>query len=309
MAKIVTLMLNPSVDIMLEFESFIKTKTNRVKNKIELMGGKGLNVSKVASSFGLDVCATGFIGKDRAKELSQILEKSGIENAFVEVDGETRINYKFADLSDGTLTEANSRGFSVSKEDVTKLEKVIKKVLDDAEILVLTGSLPQGVSADFYAECIEKANTKGIKTVLDASGEALKVAIEKKPYAIKPNIDELSEYFGKVLTDKQEISDVLKELNKKGVNLVVASMGAEGAYLSQNENVLFGKTFDIEFMSAVGAGDSMVGAMCYAISENLTLERMARLSIAAGCITTSKSATNLCTAMEVFTNEERVEIL
>ncbi|MBQ3118576.1 MAG: 1-phosphofructokinase [Clostridia bacterium] len=309
MAKIVTLMLNPSVDVMLEFESFTKAKTNRVKNKIEIMGGKGLNVSLVASSFGMDVCATGFIGKDRAEELSQVLKKSGIENAFIEVDGDTRINYKFADSSDGTLTEANSKGFSVSKEDITKLEKVIEKVLDDAEILVLTGSLPHGVSTKFYADCIEKANAKGIKTVLDASGEALKVAIEKKPYAVKPNIDELSEYFGKVLTDKQEISDVLKELNKKGVNLVVASMGAEGAYLSQNENVLFGKTFDIEFMSAVGAGDSMVGAMCYAISENLTLERMARLSIAAGCITTSKSATNLCTAMEVFTNEERVEIL
>jgi 1-phosphofructokinase len=309
MAKIVTLMLNPSVDVMLEFESFTKTKTNRVKNKIELMGGKGLNVSKVSSSFGMDVCATGFIGKDRAEELSQVLKASGIENAFVEVDGETRINYKFADSSDGTLTEANARGFSVGKEDVAKLEKVMENVLDDAEILVLTGSLPQGVSSDFYAECIKKANAKGIKTVLDASGEALKVAIEKKPYAIKPNIDELSEFFGKNLTDKQEISDVLKELNQKGINLVVASMGAEGAMFSQNEKVLCGKTFAIEFMSAVGAGDSMVGAMCYAISQNLPLERLARLSIAAGCITTSKSATNLCTAPEVFTNEERVEIL
>lgn len=309
MAKIVTLMLNPSVDVMLEFESFIKTKTNRVKNKIELMGGKGLNVSLVASSFGMDVCATGFIGKDRAEELSDVLKNSGIENAFVEVDGETRINYKFADSSDGTLTEANARGFSVSKEDIAKLEKVMEKVLGDAEILVLTGSLPQGVSVDFYAECIEKANAKGIKTIVDTSEEALKFAIEKKPYAIKPNIDELSEFFGKILTDKREISDALKELNKKGINLVVASMGEEGACLSQNGKVLCGKTFDIEFMSAVGAGDSMVGAMCYAISEKLPLERLARLSISAGCVTTSKSATNLCTASEVFNNEERVEIL
>lgn len=309
MAKIVTLMLNPSVDVMLELESFTKAKTNRVKNKIELMGGKGLNVSLVARSFGMDVCATGFIGKDRANELSQILKKSGIENAFIEVDGDTRINYKFADSSDGTLTEANERGFSVSESELSELQKVMEEVLEGAEILVLTGSLPHGVSTKFYAECIKNANAKGIKTVLDASGETLKFAIEKKPYAIKPNIDELSEFAGKMLTDKQEISNILKELNNKGINLVVASMGAEGALFSQNEEVLRGKAIRIEFMSAVGAGDSMVGAMCYAISENLPLERLARLSIAAGCITTSKSATNLCTAPEVFTNEERVEIL
>lgn len=309
MAKIVTLMLNPSVDVMLEFESFTKTKTNRVLNQIELMGGKGLNVSLVARSFGLSVCATGFIGKDKSEVLSQILKDTGIENAFVEVDGTTRTNYKLMDKADGTVTEANCKGFSVSNEKREEIKNVLKKALDDAEILVLTGSLPEGIDTDFYAECIEMANAKGIKTVLDASGEALKRALCKKPYAIKPNIDELSEFAGKTLTEEKEIKDIMSQLNQTGINLVVASMGAEGALFSRNGKVVRGKTFRIEFMSAVGAGDSMVGAMCYSIAEKLPLDRMARLCIAAGCITTSKSATNLCRAEEVFSNEERVETL
>lgn len=309
MAKVVTLMLNPSVDVMLEFESFTKTKTNRVKNQIEHMGGKGLNVSLVARSFGLDVCATGFIGKDRKEELAKILSDAGIENAFVEVEGKTRTNYKLMDKKDGTVTEANCQGFSVNKEDVVQLEKTLERVLDGADILVLTGSLPQGVGVGFYADCIEKANSKGIKTILDASGEALKLAITKKPYAIKPNIDELSELAEKTLTDEKEIKDVMTKLNQSGISLIVASMGADGALFSQNGKTVYGKTFPIDFKSAVGAGDSMVGAICYSIAEKLSLEKMARLSVAAGCITTSKTATNLCTAEEVFTNEERVETL
>lgn len=309
MARVVTLMLNPSVDVMLEFDEFQKTKTNRVKNQIELMGGKGLNVSLVAASFGLSVCATGFIGKDKSEVLSQILAEAGIENAFVEVEGNTRTNYKLADKSDGTVTEANCKGFSVSNEKCEEIKNVLEKTLDKAEILVLTGSLPEGIDTGFYAECIEMANKKGIKTVLDASGEALKLALEKKPYAIKPNIDELSEFAGKTLTEENEIKDIMSQLNQSGISLVVASMGGAGALFSQNGKVIRGKTFDIDFKSAVGAGDSMVAAMCYSIAENLPLDRVARLCITAGCITTSKSATNLCRAQEVFSNEERVETL
>ncbi len=309
MAKVVTLMLNPSVDVMLEFDTFEKTKTNRVINQIEHMGGKGLNVSLVARSFGLEVCATGFIGKDKKEELSQILANVQIENAFVTVEGKTRTNYKLMDKSEGAVTEANCKGFDVSYEKVAELEQVLDKTLSDADILVITGSLPQGIDAQFYAKCIEKANKRGIKTILDASGKALKLAISKKPYAIKPNIDELSEFVGKKLTTEQEVKTTMNELNQNGVTIVVASMGADGAMFSREKEIIKGKTFDIDFKSAVGAGDSMVAAMCYAIAENLTLKRMAQLCIAAGCVTTSKSATNLCKAEEVFINEERVETI
>ena len=163
MAKIVTLMLNPSVDVMLEFDEFIKTKTNRVKNRIEHMGGKGLNVSFVAKSFGLDVCAAGFIGKDRKDELEDILKKADIESAFVCVDGETRTNLKLLDKAEGSVTEANGQGFEISKEKLCELEKVLDKALEGAEIHVLTGSLPKGVDADFYGKMAEKANARFVR--------------------------------------------------------------------------------------------------------------------------------------------------
>ena len=309
MAKVVTLMLNPSVDVMLEFDEFTKTKTNRVKKQTEKMGGKGLNVSLVAASFGLDVCATGFIGNDKEQELTQILSNAGIKNSFLVVEGKTRTNYKFMDESDKTVTEANCHGFTVDADKLLELERTLDVILADADIFVLTGSIPKGVSTDFYAKCIKKANLKGIKTILDASGEALYKALCEKPYAIKPNIDELSELVGKTLTEEQEIKSAMASLNKQGVNLVAVSMGADGAIFSQDNKTVRGKTFDIEFKSAVGAGDSMVGAICYSVAKKLPIERTARMSIAAGCITTSKPATNLCTAEEVFTNEERVEIL
>ena len=308
MTKIVTLMLNPSVDLMLEFDEFIKTKTNRVKNRIEHMGGKGLNVSFVAKSFGLDVCAAGFIGNDKKDMLFDVLDKAGIENAFVCVDGETRTNIKILDKAEGSVTEANGQGFEVTEENLAELEKVLDKALDGAEILVLTGSLPKGVDADIYAKMTEKANAKGIKTVLDASGKALELAASKKPYAVKPNIDELSELVGKTLTDDKEVADAIDKLLASGINLVVVSKGADGAIFGDKEKKISAKAFEIDFKSAVGAGDSMVAAICYSIANGIETEKAAKLGISAGCMTTSKTATNLCTADEVFANENRVEI-
>lgn len=308
MTKIVTLMLNPSVDVMLEFASFIKTKTNRIINEISQIGGKGLNVSFVAKSFGLSVCGTGFIGTDKKAELANILDEAGICNAFVEVDGKTRTNFKLLDSGEGSVTEANGQGFSITCEKLKELEEVLDKCLDDCEILVLTGSLPKGVDADFYAKCIEKASKKGVKTVLDASGKSLSLALEKKPYAIKPNIDELSEFYGKTLSDEQEICRAIEKLTNDGVGLVTVSMGADGAIFSDGKKIIRAKAFDIDFKSAVGAGDSMVGAICYSIAENAAIEKMARLAISAGCITTSKIATNLCTAEEVYESEDKVDI-
>lgn len=309
MTKIVTLMLNPSVDVMLEFDEFIKTKTNRVKNKTTNMGGKGLNVSFVAKSFGLQVCATGFIGADRQSELSKLLKEADIENAFVTVDGETRTNLKLLDCAEGSVTEANGQGFSVSEAELSKLEAALIRALKGAQILVLTGSLPSGIDSGFYARCIEEANKMGVKTVLDASGEALKKALAQKPYAIKPNIDELSELKGKTLVTDAEIGNVIKELLESGIGIVTVSMGADGALFANSEKLLRAKAFEVDFKSAVGAGDSMVGAICYSIANGEPLERTARLGISAGCVTTSKTGTFLCTADEVFENESRVKTM
>lgn len=308
MTKIAALMLNPSVDIMLEFDEFIKTKTNRVRNRIESMGGKGLNVSKVLRSFGLSVCAIGFIGKDKEAELGRILKESDIENAFVTVEGKTRENFKLLDKSEGSVTEVNGQSFFVSREKQAEIESVIEKKLDEIEILVLTGSLPDGVDKDFYAKCIEKANEKGVKTVLDASGEALKLALCKKPYAIKPNIDELSELAERPL-DEEETKEMIEKLLSGGIRMVTVSLGEKGAIFAKDGKFLRAKTFDIDFKSAVGAGDSMVATICHSIVNDESLEKTARLAVSAGCITTSKTATNLCTADEVFANEKRVETL
>jgi len=152
-------------------------------------------------------------------------------------------------------------------------------------------------------------NAKGVKTVLDASGEALKLALLKKPYAIKPNIDELSELAGKPLDEDAQIAKMIKKLLSDGTRMVVVSMGEKGAVFAKDGKVLRARAFDVDFKSTVGAGDSMVGAICYSIANGETLERTARLGISAGCITTSKTATNLCGAREVLANEERVEIL
>ncbi|MBR6646170.1 MAG: 1-phosphofructokinase [Clostridia bacterium] len=307
MNKILIVMLNPAVDVTLSFDGFEKSKTNRTTDEISSLGGKGLNVSLVSKSFGLDVCLAGFIGEDRKEELSSVLKDNEIENAFVEVCGKTRTNFKLLDTKENSITEANGQGFCVTDEDLSKISDVISKKLAEAEILVLTGSLPKGVNSDFYAKCVEMANEKGVKTILDASGKALKMAIDKKPFAIKPNIEELCEYFGEEIKDEKEIVCKVKDLLSSGIDTVCVSLGKDGAILAKGESIYRAKTFPVEVKSTVGAGDSMVGAMCYAITNGLDLEKSLKLMVSAGCKTSSKKGTELCKKDEVFDSEKKVK--
>lgn len=252
MKKVLTMTLNPCMDKTMYFERFQAGATNVAKKVMEEAAGKGINVAVGLQHLQVPVKALGFAYKEDAYKMYAKLDAERVPYSFVEVDGRLRVNQKLFDESKSEMTECNEKGTPVTKEDIAVLMDLLQQELQDAGILVLSGSVPPGVAADVYAVMTEMANAAGVKVVLDAAGELLAVGVKAKPYLIKPNKDEFVNTFIKnaestemttemtaertTESKKGEVSDAIMaaiagRLIAQGVSHVCLSMGAEGAVL------------------------------------------------------------------------------
>ncbi len=306
--SILTVTFNPCIDKTITVEGFNYGGLNRVLNVREDVGGKGINVAKVLKTFDEPCVAYAMIAGENGKKIFDFLAQEGIDARYTEVAGEVRTNQKIVNIKDNVTTEINEKGFVVSFEDCGKAIKAIEDKLASCEILVLAGSIPQGMDDSVYAELIKLANFHGTKVILDADTNKLKCGIDAKPYAIKPNLYEFELLMGKTLDTTDKIVQEARNLIQKGIELVVVSMGADGAVFVTSDTALKAEPFAIECKSTVGAGDSMVAAMAYAIQSGFSLTELAKHSIAAGSITSSKEGTDVCKAEEVICRKDDVKI-
>ena len=280
MKKVLTMTLNPCIDRTVYFDSFCVGETNIVKKVLEEAAGKGINVAVGLRHLDVPVKALAFAYKEDLLKLYGKLKEEGIPHALVEVDGRLRVNQKLFDESKSEMTECNEKGCEVSKEAVDELLALLQEELKDASILVLSGSVPPGVSVDIYARMTLMANEAGVKVILDASGELLREGVKAKPYLIKPNRDEFVKTFLEekecLGTDEEsdfarELQYISEELLKQGVSYICLSMGPDGASLislADGKLVVDNRpAIPVQVRSLQGAGDAMVAGLCKAIYE------------------------------------------
>ncbi len=296
---VLTVTLNPAIDKTITLSDFKIGCLNRVKHLRIDPGGKGINVAKVLKEFDVKVITTGFIAGNQGKFLMNQLEQQGIQFAFSEVEGETRTNLKIVDEASNITTEINEQGFEITDADIEKFSAQLFKKIEKGSILVLGGSLPNGAPTDIYRKIIEVVQAKGAKVILDADGDALKEGIEAKPYAVKPNLQELEQYLNQPLETDQEILAAGQQLLNKGISIVLISLGNKGSLIMNHQESYRVDPFPIIPKSTVGAGDSMVAAMVYCILNQKSFEELARWTTAAGTVTAAKSGTQVCTLNEV----------
>ncbi|MEV5026844.1 1-phosphofructokinase [Paenibacillus sp. LPE1-1-1.1] len=307
-ASVITVTLNPALDKTVTVEQFEYGGLNRIKEMRTDAGGKGINVAKVLKLFGIEVNALGFTAGYQGQVIRDQLEKLGVHSAMIEAEGETRINLKMVDESTKQTTELNEQGFAVDAPLLEQFRELFKTKAAEASIIVLGGSLPPGTPPDYYQTLIEIARELGIKTILDADGEALARGVEASPFAIKPNIHELEALLGEKLGTMEEVIRGAKTLIDRGIEYVLVSMGAEGSLLVNRTEAVRASPFPIVPVSTVGAGDSMVAAMVYSFLEGKSIEETARWTSAAGTITASKPGTQVCTLQEVMHSVQRVAL-
>lgn len=252
---IYTLTLNPSLDYLVETPDIKMGETNRSSSESLHFGGKGINVSYILNQLGISSVCLGFISGFTGKELERMLKTQGLITDFVNVpNGNTRINVK---IKSSEITEINACGIVISEKDKNELFEKLD-VLKNTDTLILAGSTPKGMD-NVYSEILHRLSGRGIRFVVDTSGQKLFDCLKYNPFLIKPNKAELEELFKTSFESEQEIIPAARKLKSLGAVNVLVSMGSEGALLVDE----YGKVHRVNAkkitpVSTVGAGDSMV---------------------------------------------------
>ncbi|BCP60613.1 tagatose-6-phosphate kinase [Streptococcus parasuis] len=267
---ILTITLNPSVDIAYQLSQFQLDSVNRVEKVQKTAGGKGLNVTRVLKQIGEDVLATGFIGGELGNDVKNQLYQNHIKSSFVEISGETR--NCIAILHEGQQTEILEQGPTIQEHEALNFIEHLRNLLSKVEVVVISGSLPKGLESDYYVKIVELCKKFGVAVVLDCSGEALKKVLEskEKPTVIKPNTEELSQLIGSDVTDEnQELQSVLSSQIFQGIEWVVVSLGAKGAFAKHKDKFYRVRIPKIDVVNPVGSGDSTVAGIAASLAHAL----------------------------------------
>lgn len=304
---ILTITLNPSIDRRYDVKDFEKGKVFRTEDYQYTVGGKGLNVSKVIKSLGEEVIATGFLGGNSGKYILDGLDKMNIDNDFINIAGETRSCLAIIS-NDGSQTEILETGPLISEDEKDEFLNVYEKLLDRVDIVCASGSLPKGLKASIYNDLIKIANKNNKKFLLDTSGEALKLGIEAGPYLIKPNKEELEILMGISMDSEETLIDAGKSLLKKGIEIVVFSLGENGALLFNKNDVYKLSLPNIKLINPVGSGDAMIAGMAVAISKGMNDEGIIKLGAACGTANAMESETGKVDKDNVLEIMEQIKI-
>ena len=258
---ILTVTMNPSIDISYPLETLHLDTVNRVDKVSKTAGGKGLNVTRVLAEIGDPVSATGLIGGSTGQFILDHLDQE-IGKEFFEIQGETR--NCIAILHEGQQTEILEKGPSVSEEEGQAFLAHFEALLPDVAVVAISGSLP----ADYYVKLVERAKKAGKPVVLDCSGVSLEKALAApiKPTVIKPNNEELSQLLGyEVTKDLDQLKEVLQSNLFKGIDWVIVSLGADGAFAKHGDVFYKVDIPKIEVVNPVGSGDSTVAGIASAL--------------------------------------------
>ena len=203
MNKILTVTANPAIDRVYFVDDFIMGEVRRPLKTVFTAGGKGLNVSRVANLLGAEVIATGFAGGYTGSFITAEIEKSGIQQRFTQIKGETRICINITDKA-GASGEILEKGPVITDDEEKAFFDSFMVNIKDCDVITVSGSLPEGLTADFYTEIAKIAVKNNKKVIFDTSGKTLKDIIKSKPYMIKPNKDEFLQWVEYVFLELQK---------------------------------------------------------------------------------------------------------
>ncbi|HEX2571895.1 MAG TPA: 1-phosphofructokinase [Polyangia bacterium] len=296
---IITLTVNPAVDQTLWVDHFRPGHVNRPTEVHLDPAGKGINVSRMVHRLGRPTIALGFLGGDIGHLMQTALQAERVQNHFVPIAGQTRINVTIVDRTEGLSSNLYGPGPRVTAEELGELDEMLECWFKAGRVLVLAGSLLPGIPEDFYARYIERARACGVKTILDADGPSLRQGIAAQPFLIKPNQTEAEHLLGRPLPRLEDVARGARELSERGISVVVISLGAAGAVCAYEGNLWHVLPPKVQLQSTVGSGDSLVAGMAVELADGGGVVAGLRLGTAAGAATALSAGTSLGTPEDV----------
>lgn len=311
---IFTLTLNPAVDreytvTSLEFDSVSRAIDSRLD-----YGGKGFNVSRLLKGMMTPSTAVGFLGGNTGRVLEAGLKSLGIDSDFVWVAGETRTNTSIVTKSHERYIKVNEKGPFVDEDKQKELLEKISSLAKQGDWWVLAGSLPPGIGTDFYAQAVSRLNEQNARAILDTSEEPLRLGCGANPYLVKPNLEEAKALTGHSLNTTKDIVAAAAAICNLGAQNVVISMGKAGALLHNTDCTWLAHSPKVRERNPIGAGDSLVGGLVWALVQGFDLRDALGWGVASGAATASLDGTEVGSRLlieEMYSQVqfERVEIV
>ncbi|MCQ2523823.1 MAG: 1-phosphofructokinase family hexose kinase [Lachnospiraceae bacterium] len=286
MKEVITLTLNTALDCVITEEEY--ERFGACPERLEIIpAGKGINVSRALSSWDFSSLCLGFVGIED-KEIFSSVDDENITTDFVYVSGNTRKNITITNCKDGLEHHERNKGFTPTKENVEELLEKLEGYCDGAKYLVLSGSVPDGISKDIYKDIIFMATKKGLKVILDASGPALNKGIEAGPYMIKPNLEELKSLTDENLDSKEAIENFIRKTAvTNSIEYVLTTLSQEGAllYVRSADRFIYSPAYkddsteNKQIVSSVGCGDCSLAGFLYGNLKKLSFDGSLEMSM------------------------------
>jgi len=300
MASIVTLTLNPAIDESTSVAHLISERKLRCSQPHREPGGGGINVSRVLHRLGDDAPAVFPAGGPAGGLLDQLLEAEGVPRRLVRIEAWTRENLNVLEASSGRQYRFCMPGPELSAADVGRCVAALRGNGPAPIFVIASGSLPPGVDPSFYADLACRVQEWGGRLVLDASGEALRQAVARGVYLLKPSLREFQELTGSPGADESRLQELARDLVAGGgCEVLVLSLGSGGALWASSAGAGRVAAPAVPVASGVGAGDSMVAGIVHALSGGRAVGEAVRYGVAAAAASVIQPGTALCRKQDV----------
>ncbi len=298
MKTILAISLNPAVDVSCEAENIEPTIKIRTRNQVHHPGGCGVNVARVIAELGGKPELLYLAGGATGALLKDSLDQLPINQHHIAASGATRISYTVHELQSEVEYRFIPEGPAMVEGELEQVLDYINEI--DFDYIVTTGSLPENAPDDSYAQIAEIAARKKAKLILDSSGQALRTTLDQAAvFLAKPSLEEMEQLVGKSLNRDQAGEAAMEIISRGNAKNICVSLGAQGAILAQESGITYAPAPDVSIGSAVGAGDSFVGAMTFAIAAGVEIEEAFHFGVAAGSAAVMTMGTQLCRVEDV----------
>jgi 1-phosphofructokinase family hexose kinase len=278
---IVTLTVNPAIDRTIAVDRLVFEDRAYITSSRESAGGRGINAACVIHSFGGRAMAIVPAGGESGTHFENFLNSCGFELIVVPIHSEVRRNLIITDKQ-GLTVKLNEPGATLNKAELARIEKVVRAKLEHASWFMICGSLPPGVPASFYAHLVTMARKRGVKTLLDADGDALAAGIEAKPTVVTPNQQEAERLLDRPLLTRTHFLQAAANIRKMGAESVILSLGSQGAVGAFDHQMIEVIPPRVEAISPIGSGDALAAAFTWARELNKDFRDALRWGVAAG---------------------------
>jgi tagatose 6-phosphate kinase len=305
---IYTTLLNPAFDVVYDLAELSPGKTYIDVPAKMYPAGKGLNIASVVKTLGEEVTVAGIVPEYSIKQFTDYLKGQGIGSHFFSVKGSARINTTILESSTGETTHLSSLGQQLVARVQDEALHFLRSLMVSGDIWAFSGSLQRGFEADSYRKLIKFCREKGSATMLDSRNDTLKVGVRAKPAMLKPNLNELEQFFGEQIQGVHHIALKGKRLVDMGVEYVFISLGSDGMIAIHENECLLCDVPPVKAVDTVGCGDALVAGLLVGRSRNFSFSEMCRMAVACGASKAMHRGPGMVTRDEVWQLMEEVKV-